>query len=275
VVTPGELVTSEVVWMRGHGMYSVGNKTYSSVVGTISRVNKLLSVSALRGRYVPEVGDHVVGRIVDVGPRNWRVDIGAKQAAVLMLGSVNLPGGVQRRKSDTDELNMRMFLKEGDLLNAEVQAIFTDGAASLHTRSLNYGKLRNGYFIAIPSSLVVRSKAHVYEMPGGVDILFGVNGYIWIRKHTISSAGEQGVPITRLAEEAGWEIYSDENEYVSAGIRETIARYAGSIRALEFCEVAMNETRICKAYEASLAYKSAGELLDNKIKRHIAEQALS
>lgn len=35
---------------------------------------------------------------------------------------------------------MRTFFQEGDLLVAEVQAFFGDGAMSLHTRSLRYGK---------------------------------------------------------------------------------------------------------------------------------------
>lgn len=37
---------------------------------------------------------------------------------------------------------MRSFFEEGDLLVAEVQAFFADGAMSLHTRSLKYGKVR-------------------------------------------------------------------------------------------------------------------------------------
>jgi exosome complex component RRP4 len=36
---------------------------------------------------------------------------------------------------------MRGFFEEGDLLVAEVHAFFSDGAMSLHTRSLKYGKV--------------------------------------------------------------------------------------------------------------------------------------
>ena len=110
-------------------------------------------------RYNPEVGDLVVGRITEVQPKRWKVDAGSRQDAVLMLSSVNLPGGVQvrplpllhdlaqfvwrqRRKLESDELQMRTFFEEGDLLVAEVQAFFADGAMSLHTRSLKYGKVR-------------------------------------------------------------------------------------------------------------------------------------
>lgn len=37
---------------------------------------------------------------------------------------------------------MRNFFEEGDLFVAEVQSLFADGAPSLHTRSLKFGKVR-------------------------------------------------------------------------------------------------------------------------------------
>lgn len=264
------------VLFRGHGTYMSGNKIYSSVAGTISRVNRLLSVKPLKGRYPPVIGDHVVGRITEVGNKRWKVDIGGSQEAILMLGSVNLPGGVLRRKSDSDELQMRKLLKEGDLLNAEVQSIFQDGAASLHTRSLRYGKLRNGYFIKIPSSLVIKSKVHAYKLPDNIDCILGVNGYIWLSKRTKASAAENAnVSITRLEEEAGFEIYSDVNEEISRTTRETIARYANCILALAYAEVGVNEARIIAAYDASNTYKSAADLVENEVKLVIANEVLS
>ena len=53
--------------------------------------------TADNARYTPEVGDLVIGRIVEVGSSRWKVDANARQDAVLMLSSVNLPGGVQVR----------------------------------------------------------------------------------------------------------------------------------------------------------------------------------
>jgi exosome complex component RRP4 len=57
----------------------------------------------------------VIGRIGEVGSSRWKVDANARQDAVLMLSSVNLPGGVQRRKIESDALKMREFLAEGDV----------------------------------------------------------------------------------------------------------------------------------------------------------------
>ena len=44
-------------------------------------------------RYNGEVGDVVIGRIREVGQRRWKVETHAKLDSVLMLSSVNLPGG--------------------------------------------------------------------------------------------------------------------------------------------------------------------------------------
>jgi exosome complex component RRP4 len=294
VVTPGELVTDDPVWMKGHGTYYLDNDTYSSVAGTVSRVNRLLSVIPIRGRYQPETGDHVVGRITEVGQKRWKVDIGAKQDAVLMLGSVNLPGGVLRRKNEADELQMRNFLKEGDLLNAEVQSLFHDGSASLHTRSLKYGKLRNGVFVKVPSSLVVRSKYHSHELPGGVSVILGVNGYVWLRKTgDVKQTGQVGkevtamttrgnynvgdatVTITRLEEESSWDIYSDVNDKIPKSIRQTITRYANCIKLLAYCEIGITMERVVATYEASMAYEDVGKLIDREVMESIGEDVIT
>ncbi|KAF7360498.1 Exosome complex component rrp4 [Mycena venus] len=179
ITWPGETITSSQLYMRGHGTYVENEEVVASVAGTIERVNKLITVRAIRTKYNPEVGDLVVGRITEVQPRRWKVDANSRQDAVLMLSSVNLPGGVQRRKLESDELQMRNFFEEGDLLVAEVQAFFADGAMSLHTRSLKYGKLRNGQLVTIPPILVRRLKSHFITLPCGVDLILGLNGYIW------------------------------------------------------------------------------------------------
>ncbi|ABN66093.2 predicted protein [Scheffersomyces stipitis CBS 6054] len=302
IVTPGELVTDDPIWMKGHGTYFLEDRTFSSVAGNISRVNRLLSVIPLKGRYQPETGDHIVGRITEVGNKRWKVDIGTKQDAVLMLGSVNLPGGVLRRKSESDELQMRNFLKEGDLLNAEVQTIFNNGIASLHTRSLKYGKLRNGMFLKVPSSLVIKSKNHSYDLPGNVSIVLGVNGYIWLYKTStgINSAtntsvtsntnmfrasvdttgsyaiGQGSVSITRLEEESSWEIYSDKNDpNISNSVRSNITRYNNVLRAMSFCELGITEQRIIMGYEASLSYSNIGSLIDKESMESICQDIIN
>ena len=80
--------------IRGHGTYVDDEKTLrASVAGILEKVNKLISIRPLKARYNGEIGDLVVGRITEVQQKRWKVDINAKLDAVLLLSSVNLPGG--------------------------------------------------------------------------------------------------------------------------------------------------------------------------------------
>ncbi|EDO36519.1 predicted protein [Nematostella vectensis] len=59
IVTPGDVITEDTGYMRYNG----------------------------------EIGDVVVGRITEVGQKRWKVETFSKLDSVLMLSSVNLPGG--------------------------------------------------------------------------------------------------------------------------------------------------------------------------------------
>ncbi|KAH6572250.1 hypothetical protein BASA50_006237 [Batrachochytrium salamandrivorans] len=263
LVTPGEVITRDSAFMRGHGTFTEEQTLMASVAGVVERVNKLVSVKPLKSRYNGEIGDVVVGRISELGPKRWKVDIKGRQDAILLLSSINLPGGVQRRKSESDELQMRTFFAEGDLLSAEVQAFFGDGAASLHTRSIKYGKLRNGSLVTVPSAQIKRSKSHFITLPCGVDIVLGVNGYIWVSKH---------LPVDPDLTNQPDGLYSNENETISTEDREAIARVCNVITVLgrQNCEI--HESAIVYAFDASLDYP-VKDLLKTEIQETIVRQA--
>jgi exosome complex component RRP4 len=179
-VTTGDEISTEAGFICGHGALVRDGKLVATVSGFIERVNKLVSVRAISVRYGGEIGDVVVGRIGEVADKRWRVDLNARQNAVLMLASIILPGGAQRRRTNEDSLQMRTFFQEDDLISAEVQNVLSDGAVSLHTRSLKYGKLENGQLVQVPCALIKRAKQHFHSLEFGVDLILGLNGYVWI-----------------------------------------------------------------------------------------------
>ncbi|KAL4792280.1 IEC3 subunit of the Ino80 complex, chromatin re-modelling-domain-containing protein [Aspergillus venezuelensis] len=283
IITPGEVVTDDPQWMRGHGTYinPLSTSIIATVAGTVQKTNKLLSVQPLRARYTPEIGDLVVGRIVEVQSRRWKVDVAAPLLASLPLSAINLPGGILRRRTSADELQIRTFFSEGDLLVAEVQTVHQDGAASLHTRSLKYGKLRNGVFLAVAgtggsgasssstkgglgsgsATGVVRSRRQMFTIPtsnggGDVDIVLGVNGYIWISKHAegteAASSTTESVSITRMEEMVSNSVYSSQNDEISPATRREIARLSQCIRVLVQGGLRVDEETVMAAYDASL-----------------------
>ncbi|KAK7796289.1 hypothetical protein U0070_008288, partial [Myodes glareolus] len=103
-----------------------GGREVHSICGwLVERVNNLICVKALKTRYNWRSRRHCSGQ-------NHR-------------GSTEEVEGELMRRSAEDELAMRGFLQEGNLISVEVQVVFSDGAVSLHTRSLKYGKLDQTY----------------------------------------------------------------------------------------------------------------------------------
>lgn len=233
----------------------------SSLAGTLTKTNKLLSVRPLRARYTPEIGDLVVGRIVEVQARRWRVDVAASQLAILQISAINLPGGILRKRTETDELQIRSFFAEGDLVVAEVQQLHQDGAASLHTRSLKYGKLRNGVFVSVSGTGggggVVRSKRQVWTMDaanaaGKIDVLLGVNGYIWISKHVEGETSAEAAGINRMEESVSSKVYSSQNDHLDVSTMREIARIRSVILALVENDTKVDEETVTKGYHEAV-----------------------
>lgn len=79
---------------------------------------RLLTVIPFKRRYVPEIGDVVVGRVVSVEESRWKLEIGAAQFGTLQLTAALLPGGEQRKRMEQDKLRMREIFRENDLISA-------------------------------------------------------------------------------------------------------------------------------------------------------------
>ncbi|XP_071948303.1 exosome complex component RRP4-like [Antedon mediterranea] len=259
LVTPGDVITTESGIMRGHGTYMAEDKLYASVAGMVEKVNKLVCVRPLKTRYNAEVGDVIVGRITEVGQKRWKVDTNSRLDSMLMLSSVNLPGGELRRRSAEDELSMRDYLTEGDLISAEVQTIHQTGIVSLHTRSLKYGKLGQGILLKVSPSLVLRRKTHFHNLPCGATVILGNNGYIWISQNRNEEDTElAGGFIQNL-------------EPVPIADREVIVRLNNCIRALACHRMMLYDTSILYAYEESLKYEIK-ELLSSEVMDEAVEK---
>ena len=230
----------------------------SSVAGVVQRVNKLISVTPLKTKYQGEIGDVIVGRITEVQQKRWKVDVNGRLDAMLMLSSVNLPGGELRRRSAEDELAMRRYLQEGDLISAEVQNVHSDGGVSLHTRSLKYGKLSQGTLLKVSPSLIKRRKTHFHRLPCGANVILGNNGYVWLSPAQLSEDEEFGGFAQNLS-------------VVPKSDRLDLARLRNCILALARSDVMLWDTSMTYAYDASMKYHPK-ELLKEEVMREIAEE---
>jgi exosome complex component RRP4 len=286
VVTPGEPISAEPGFLRGHGtLVRHDGALVATVAGVVERVNKLVSVRPLRSsRYVGEVGDVIVGRVLEVGQKRWKVDVGGRQDAVLLLSSINLPGGEQRRRTAEDQLNMRHFYVEHDLVSAEVQAFFQDGSMSVHTRSLMYGKLRDGVLVSVTPTLMKRQKQHFHAFDFGVHAIFGMNGFVWIsarKPGSAAAAEEEGLGASTsggasTAVASGSAAAEDPDAPITSEERERVSRVRNALVALDHLGVAVSPGTVAGVYHASLAAgHSPKAMLMPHVQQQICARALS
>ncbi|PNH10883.1 Exosome complex component RRP4 [Tetrabaena socialis] len=241
-------------FLRGHGTQVVDGKLVATVCGVVERINKLIYVKTLNSRYVAEQGDVVVGRVADVAGKAWRVDLKSRQEAKLLLSAVHLPGGIQRRRNAEDELNMRAFFREAELISAEVQSVHADGSVALHTRSAKYGKLVHGQLVEVPPNLIKRQKQHFHTLEAlGVELIIGCNGLVWVaplrpdRAAAAAAAASGGADAQEQAEAEARPPPPPTKAQL-----EVVCRLANAIRALTRLYMPVYPASIMSTYEAAV-----------------------
>ncbi|CDF32318.1 unnamed protein product [Chondrus crispus] len=233
ITIPGSTIPTEDLSVRARGtLLSTTGSTRvltATVAGVITRVNKLVMVRPLRAKYIPETGDVVIGRVTDLAGRRWRLDVNAARHAILLLSAVNLPGGIQRRRTYQDELNMRAFFTEGDLVSAEVQEQWDDGCVALHTRSLRYGKLSGGTFVPVQPELVKRAKKHFHRLDCGVHAILGNNGYIFLAERAEKEGGATTPEMRKMVARVRNAVLALDTEFIAIGPDTIMSVYDASI----------------------------------------------
>lgn len=227
LVCPGDLVAAEPGTLKGRGVIErEDGKLVATTCGVVEHVNKLLYVKPLKHRYTGSVGDVVVGRVVEVQTERWAIEIGTAMLAYLHLGAIQLPGNVQRRRTDEDTLRMREFFEDNDIISAEVQRVHETGELALQTRSSRYGKLQNGLLAAVPAVYVRRQAQHLVTLQQlGVMVVLGNNGWVWVcAPPKVAGSGRQ--------ETINFSQMDVRYELVGEELRERICRVRNAVLAL-------------------------------------------
>jgi len=239
----GEVICPAKGYVRGHGTRLENGNLIATVSGQVKTTSKLIAVHPVKKRYVPEVGHVIVGQVVMVDDKKWKVDICARQNATLALSAIHLPGGAQRRRTEEDALQMRNFFQEGDILVAEVQMVKMD--VHLHTRNLKYGRLVGGCDVMVPQVLITRSMKHFISLSVGVDIILGCNGRVWL---TATPKKEESERVLKFKQ--AHKTYKPAPQ--KAEIRLKIARVRNSIVVLGREFMPIKEESIMAVYHESM-----------------------
>lgn len=106
---------------------------------------------------------------------------------------------------------------------------------------------------------VVRARRQVWTIDtvnsgGKVQVILGVNGYIWISKYVEVAGGETA--ITRMEESVSSTVYSSQNDEIAPDTRKEISRIRGVINLLVEEGLRVDEDMVMKGYEAAVMIDS-------------------
>jgi len=176
IVVPGEFLMKAPM-KPGIGTYSRGGEIFASTVGVLSVHGNYVNVIPLSGKYIPRVGDVIIGKIIDIAPTNWLVDINAPYPAPLHISGT--PWRVEMGET-------QKYLDLGDMILCEVEAVDETKRIMVTMSKPGCKKLTDGEIIEITPTKVPRvigrggSMINLLKNYTKCRIYVGQNGRIWL-----------------------------------------------------------------------------------------------
>lgn len=176
IVLPGDLLDSGKL-KAGSGTYVQDGRVYAAQLGIKNVKSNFVNVIPLGGRYIPAPGDSVIGKVIDIGPSNWLIDINSPYPAPLHVNEV--PWRVDF--GDTSR-----FMGVGDTLLAKILSVDETKRVQVTMKEQGLRKLQGGQILEISYSKVPRvigkngSMIQLIKGMTNTRIFVGQNGRIWL-----------------------------------------------------------------------------------------------
>lgn len=164
IVVPGELITDERRRLGDHVFLRDG-KIYSDALGIAEKDEQTTNVVPLQGKYLPRVGDLIVGIISGDVYSGYLVDINSFYSAFI------------------SKKELRDTLKVGTVVSAKIEEVNEVNDVQLSNIRVFYG----GEILSVEPVKVPRmigkngSMLEVLKKGTGCNLLIGRNGRIWIK----------------------------------------------------------------------------------------------
>ncbi|NHJ85273.1 MAG: RNA-binding protein [Asgard group archaeon] len=187
MATPGEVI-ADGDYTIGPNVYRDGKKIVSQVIGLVTIKDNNISVVSLKGKYIPRVGDLVIGKVIDVALSTWTVDISSPYPGVLR------PASSLDRRFDPVKDQTRKFFDVGDVIVAKVYSFDRTRDPNLTLRNDSrsqsnpyLGKLVGGRVIEVSPSKIPRligrrgSMISTIKQYTNCRMIVGQNGRVWLK----------------------------------------------------------------------------------------------
>ncbi len=203
LVIPGDLIGERKGRKLGQGVYVESEKVFAKVLGMPRVFEDEISVVPLAGKYIPKVGDRVIGVIEGVEVSGWLVDISSPYVAFLPLSE-----GVDEFV-DTTRTDLSRFFDVGDVVFLRVSKVTKGKIIQVSMRDMLARKLFGGIVLRVMPTKIPRiigkagSMITLIKTKTKCDIFTGQNGLIWIRGEDKAKAIETILTVERESHTTG------------------------------------------------------------------------
>lgn len=203
VFLPGELIDERKGRKLGSWVYEEKDKVFSKVLGLPKITENEISVIPLSGIYLPKVGDKIIGRIEEVEPSGWVVDINSPYSAFLPLAE-----GVEEFV-DISRVDLSRYFDVNDMISCRITKVTKSKIVQVSMRDIDARKLRDGIIVKVTPSKIPRiigkggSMINLIKTSTRCEIIPGQNGIVWIRGENKSKVVEAILTIEKESHTIG------------------------------------------------------------------------
>lgn len=190
IFLPGELLSEREGKKIGENVYEENGKVFSKVIGIPRITESEISVIALSGKYIPKIGDRVIGTIIGVEISGWVVDINSPYTAFLPLGEA------VEEFVDTSRVDISKYYDVNEIIFCRISKVTKNKIVQVSMHDLHAKKLVGGVLVKITPSKVPRvigkggSMVNLIKNKTNCELLVGQNGVIWVKGRDMSKAIE-------------------------------------------------------------------------------------
>ncbi len=176
IVYPGDRIDTGELKPR-NGMYENNSEYFSEYFGVVQESEKFVDVAPFNSPYIPRTNDKVIGKIMDIGPTMWTVDINSPYYSLLHMNDTpwHISSG-----------DLTRYLKVGDYVYAKVSLSNEIKESWISLRDNGLRKLETGRVISVKPPKVPRvigksgNMINMIKNETDTKIIVGQNGFIWV-----------------------------------------------------------------------------------------------
>ncbi|HIQ51405.1 MAG TPA: hypothetical protein EYH54_05550 [Nautiliaceae bacterium] len=157
-------------------------EVYSKFWGILNEKEreKIIEIIPINGKYLPAIGDFVIGKVKEVLPNMWIIDINSPFLATLLLKDA------LNERVDFEKTDLSKFYDINDLVFGKIEGITRNKTIRISLKSSSQKKLDNGLLVEINNILnywLIQNKEKIREKlkKKKIEIIIGKNRLIWIK----------------------------------------------------------------------------------------------